>query len=109
MKSTTTKQNQVALFLASGFTKKEVATKLHKSENTIRRQTDEFYKKTGCRNLADLTRFVVTRYSGIHVNDILINAMKDITVISGLVLFSWIISQPGALTEITNGLLNWIK
>lgn len=109
MKATIIKRDQVALFLAAGFTKKETANKLHKSENTVRRQADDFYKRTGCRNLADLTRFVISRYTGIHVNDIIIRAMQDITIGVAVGLFTWLITRPGALAEIAAGLQNWFK
>lgn len=109
MKTEIMKRDQVALLLAAGYTKKETATRLNKSENTVRNQTDDFYKRTGCRNLADLTRYIVTRYSGIPVSDILINAMRDITVGVAVGLFTWLITRPGALEQISAGLQNWFK
>ena len=102
-------ENKVGILLAQGYTKKEVASKLNKSFHTVNQQTRCLYEKTGCRNLADLTRYIVTRYSGIHVNDLLIRAMQDITIGVAVGLFTWLITRPGALAEIAAGLQNWFK
>lgn len=89
-----------ALLLSQGYTQKEVANMRHRSTRTISNQVDRFYKKTGCRNLADLTRFVVKRYSGIPVEDIIINALHDLTLmIAGAAIF-YILTQPTAQVEI---------
>lgn len=83
-----------ALLLSQGYTQKEVASMRNRSTRTISNQVDRFYKKTGCRNLADLTRFVVKRYSGVPVEDIIINALHDLSlVVAGAALF-YIFSQP---------------
>lgn len=70
-------EEAVGLFLANGFTKKETANHLNKSERTVGRQADDLYKKTGSRNLADITRFMVIRYKGV---DGLIHAIHDVTL-----------------------------
>jgi|GEM_PF-3694472 len=90
-----------ALLLSQGYTQKEVANMRHRSTRTISNQVDRFYKKTGCRNLADLTRFIVKRYSGIPVEDIIINALHDFSLmVAGAILF-YILTQPSAQAEIS--------
>lgn len=81
-----TSEETVGLFLANGFTKKETAVRLQKSERTVGRQADELYKKTGSRNLADITRFMVKRYRGV---DGLVNALSDITAICFFGFMVW--------------------
>lgn len=88
------------ILLSQGYTQKEVANIRNKSTRTISNQVDRFYKKTGCRNLADLTRFMVHRYSGVPVEDVLLNALHDLSlVVAGAVLF-YIFSQPENQTEV---------
>jgi DNA-binding CsgD family transcriptional regulator len=90
-----------ALLLSQGYTQKEVAEMRERSTRTISNQVDRFYKKTGCRNLADLTRFVVKRYSGIPVEDIIINALHDLSLmVAGAILF-YMLSQPSAQAELS--------
>ncbi len=75
-------EETVGIYLASGFTKKEIASICKKSERTIGRQADDLYKKTGSRNLSDITRFMVRRYKSV---DGLLNAVQDIAVL-GLIV-----------------------
>lgn len=49
----------VARKLALGNSQKEIALTLHKSEHTINQQRRSAYIKTGSRNVADLTRWVM--------------------------------------------------
>lgn len=93
-------ETQVGILLASGFTKKEVASKLHKSVRTIDRQSDNLYKKTGCRNLADITRYMIRRYSGIATEDILINAAHDSTIVCAVVFLTWAALQPESMQQL---------
>jgi DNA-binding CsgD family transcriptional regulator len=102
-------ETRIAQLLAGGLSRKEIATKLYRSEHTINEQARCAYRKTGSRNLADITRWLIQRYSGIPVSDILINAMRDITVGVAVGLFTWLITRPGALAEIAAGLQNWFK
>jgi len=97
-------EENVGLMLAKGFTKKEVATRLHKSIRTVERQSDMLYKKTGSRNLADITRFMIARYSGLAVEDILIRAAHDATIAVAVVFFAWCAVQPETLDKITAAL-----
>lgn len=108
-------EEKVGLMLSSGFTKKETANKLGNSEKTICRHADSLYKKTGSKNLADITRFFYMRYTGSR-EDILIKAVHDSLVV-GVVLFSvWVANTPeaqgmmkAALSEISTALNPVIK
>jgi DNA-binding CsgD family transcriptional regulator len=99
-------EETVGLMLAKGFTKKEVANQLHKSIRTVERQSDMLYKKTNSRNLADITRFMIRRYTGIAVEDILIHAMHDITILAALCLTFWAADTLGALDEMKAAISN---
>ena len=70
-------EEKVGLMLASGLTKKEAANRLGKSFYTVNEQTRHLYEKLGCRNLADLTRKMISRYSGIDTEELLVRAMHD--------------------------------
>lgn len=102
-------ETRIAQLLAGGLSRKEIATKIYRSKHTINEQACCAYRKTDCYNLADITRFLIQRYSGISVSDILINAMRDITIGVAVGLFTWFISRPGALEQISAGLQNWFK
>lgn len=107
-----TAEKTVGIMLANGFTKKEVACKLNKSVRTIGRQTDDLYKKTNCRNLADLTRFIIRRYTGIPVEDVLINALHDLTVLTAVAFLTWSALQPEMAEKLQtalSSLINHIK
>jgi DNA-binding CsgD family transcriptional regulator len=97
-------EKNVGLMLAEGFTKKEVANRLHKSIRTIERQSDMLYKKTGSRNLADITRFMIARYTGIAVEDILIRAAHDTTIAVAAVFLAWCAVQPETLEKLASAL-----
>jgi DNA-binding CsgD family transcriptional regulator len=96
----------VGLMLAEGLTKKEVANNLHKSIRTIGRQSDMLYKKTGCRNLADITRFMIARYSGLAVEDILIRAAHDATIAVAALFLAWCAMQPETIDTLKATLTN---
>jgi hypothetical protein len=101
MKASISKAEELnGILLSQGYTQKEVANIRSKSTRTISNQVDRFYKKTGCRNLADMTRFMVHRYTRVPVEDVLLNALHDLSlVIAGAALF-YIFSQPSNQTEI---------
>ena len=99
-----TETDRVGLLLASGFTKKEIATQTGKSINTVSKETDVLYKRTGCRNLADITRFMIARYSGIAVEDILIRAAHDATIAVACVFLAWCAVQPETLDKLASAL-----
>jgi DNA-binding CsgD family transcriptional regulator len=84
-------EKTVGILLANGFTKKEIANRLNKSERTICRQADDLYKKTGSRNLADITRNFIQRYTGLPVEDILINAMKNSLVFLAIAFIAYVL------------------
>ena len=96
--------DRVGLMLASGYTKKEIALKTGKSINTVSKETDVLYKRTGCRNLADITRFMISRYSGIAVEDILIRAAHDATIAVAVVFLAWCAIQPETLEKLASAL-----
>lgn len=51
----TKRESQIASLLALGFTKKEVAEKIFRSEETIINHTRKIYDKLGLRNVVELT------------------------------------------------------
>ena len=76
------------------------------------RQTDDLYKKTGSRNLADITRFMINRHTNVPIEDVLFNAMRDISIVFVAAFIVWIAFQP-EVTEILetsfSSLLNLFK
>jgi len=101
---TTVEQNRVGLMLASGFSKKQIAAETGKSINTVSKETDNLFKRTGCHNLADITRWMVNRYTGIPVEDVLINAMHDLTVLAAATFLTWCAMQPEVAEKVTHAL-----
>lgn len=89
MKTKAVEREKVGLLLAQGYTKKEIANILGKSFHTVNMQTRKLYEISQSRNVADLTRFVVKRYSGVPVEEIIINALHDLTlmVAGGLLIY----------------------
>ena len=94
METIANEEKKVGLMLAQGLTKKEVARKLGKSVHTVGKQTSRLYEKTGSRNVADITRFFIERYSGIPVSTILRNAFKDAVILTAFVLLITIVLKP---------------
>ena len=112
MKTPDVEQQKVGLMLACGFTRKEIAAKTGKSVNTVMKQTDSIYKKTGSRNLADITRHMISRYSGFPSEDILINALHDLTVGLAVAFIIWVAAQPEIIEEVNSvvtSLINAIR
>ena len=68
-------QIRVALHLACGYTKKEIANMLGKSYHTINQETRLIYQKTDSLNSADITCCMVTLVTGIDVRTILQDAI----------------------------------
>tara|TARA_R110002167_G_scaffold190638_1_gene392926 strand:+ start:6903 stop:7232 length:330 start_codon:yes stop_codon:yes gene_type:complete len=52
----TKQENRVAHLVAKGFSEKEIATNLFVSYNTVHTHTRNIRRKTGARNIADITR-----------------------------------------------------
>jgi len=104
MKTKAVEHEKVGIMLASGYSKKEISLKTGKSINTVSKETDNLYKKYHCRNLADITRFMIARYSGIAVEDILIRAAHDATIAVAVVFLAWCAVQPETLEKITAAL-----
>lgn len=100
MKTKAIEQEKVGIMLACGLSKKEIASKTGKSINTVSKETDNLFKSTGCHNLADITRHMISRYSGIPSEDILINALHDLTVGLAVAFVIWVAAQPEAIEEI---------
>jgi DNA-binding CsgD family transcriptional regulator len=108
-------EEKVGLMLSSGLTKKEAANKLGNSEKTICRHADSLYKKTGSKNLADITRFFFCRYTG-ALEDKLIKAMHDSLVIAVILFSVWVVNTPevheimkAALSEISTSITHLVK
>jgi DNA-binding NarL/FixJ family response regulator len=59
----TSTEAELAMFVASGRTNREIARTLGRSEFTVRNQLVKLYAKLNCRNRADLARFVAARAS----------------------------------------------
>lgn len=107
-----TETDRVGILLASGFTKKEIAAQTGKSINTVSKETDNLYKKTNCRNLADITRYMIARYSGLPVEDILFRAAHDATIAVAAAFLGWCAMQPEVAEKLNaalTSLFNCIK
>lgn len=104
-KEITPSEERVGLHLAAGFTKKEIANKLGNSQRTIDRHTDNLYKKTGSRNLADITRWMMNRYTGVR-EDVLIHLVHDVTLIVFVGFMAWVANTVGMLDELKTALDN---
>ena len=109
METNAVEREKVGLMLASGYTKKEIATKFDKSVNTVNKQASRLYEKTGSRNLADITRYMIARYSKVPVEDILINAMHDITVLAAVALLVFAAFQPEVIEMVKTSLHSILK
>jgi len=109
MKTKAVEREKVGLMLAQGFTKKEVANELGKSIHTVNQQTRRLYEKTGSRNLADITRAMIDRYSGINTEDIIINAMHDITILAAVAFFAWVAIQPDVIDMVKTCITSLLK
>lgn len=90
-------EEKVGLLLANGFTKKEIANKLGNSVKTICRHSDSLYKKTNSKNLADITRFMFSRYSG-SPETILVNAMNNLLAAPPMAFRQWVANTQDTLT-----------
>lgn len=101
---TITETEKVGIHLALGYSKKEVASKLRKSVNTVSKQADIIYKETESHNLADLVRKLVKRYTGIPVEDVLINAMKDTMLVVAVAFLVWALLQPEVLQKVSTSI-----
>ena len=98
------KRDKIGLMLSLGYTKKEIALKTGKSVNTIDNQAQSIYRETGSRNLADITRFMISRYSGIPVEDILIHAAHDATIAVASVFLIWSAIQPETFHKVQDAI-----
>lgn len=63
--------DKVGLLLASGLTKKEIATRLNKSPHTVNQQARVLYERTRSRNLADITRYTISNLLNVDVDAML--------------------------------------
>lgn len=86
--------DKVAIMLSQGFTKKEIASKLNKSVHTINEQTRKLYERTGSRNLADITRWVISRYTGTEIDRILVNALHDLFIAAATIFIFYMAVHP---------------
>ena len=95
-------QLKVAIMLAQGFTKKEIACRLNKSVFTVNEHTRRIYEKTGSRNLADITRWVISRYTGKEIDNILVNAFHDLFVAAAVIGICYLAVHPDATRQLIN-------
>lgn len=109
MKTKAIEQERVGLMLAFGLSKKEIAAQTGKSINTVSKESDNLYKRTHSRNLADITRWMVGRYTGIPVEDILIHAMHDITVLAAASFLGWCALQPEVAEKVNQMLTSFTQ
>jgi len=103
------KRDQIGLMLSLGYTKKEIALKTGRSVNTIDNQAQSIYRETGSRNLADITRFFVKRYTGIPVEDLLIHAAHDLTVLVAAGFLTWCALQPEVAEKVQQALASLLQ
>lgn len=78
----------VARELTLGNSHKKIASKRNKSTHTINQQTRVAMEKTKSRNVADLTRWVLSRYFG-QREDVVINTIKDSMVLLTIGSLTW--------------------
>ncbi len=79
----TPREKIAAAMFALGATRKELARRLFISENTAVTHAKNIYNKTGCHNLADLTRNVIAEALRIPVQKI-DNAIKNYALEVGI-------------------------
>ena len=106
------KRDQIALMLSLGYTKKEIAVKTGRSVNTIDNQAQTIYRETGSRNLADITRKIIARYTGLPIEDILFRAVHDVTIAIAAAFLGWCAMQPETIEKlqiVLSSLANIIK
>lgn len=82
---------KVGLLLSQGYTKKEIACKLHKSPHTVNQQARVLYEKTKSRNLADITRYTISNILHVDVDSILSETITRAIILVLLVLIIEII------------------
>lgn len=72
-----TRMFRVSLWLSMGYTKKEIANMTGKSVYTINEQTRAIYERSGSRNLADITRYVVSQLTGNDIDAIIRKTLES--------------------------------
>lgn len=105
---TAVEETRIGIMLAEGLSKKEIACKTGKSIFTVNEQARRIYARTHSRNLADITRWIINRYTGIAVEDILTNALHDLTIVGIVGLFTYILSTPGTMEQLGAELVNLV-
>lgn len=96
-----TEENKVGILLACGFTKKEIAIRLHKSVHTVTQQTRRLYERSGSRNLADITRYIISSLMpGADIDSMLRNALGIALFIGGLAIIALASMHPGWIEEV---------
>lgn len=71
------KRTTVGIYLACGFTKKEIASKMKKSFHTINEEARVLYQETGSRNLADITCCMIATITKLPVREMLWNQLSQ--------------------------------
>lgn len=94
------KRDKIGIMLALGFSKKEIAEKTERSVNTIDNQTTALYRETGSRNLADITRHMISRYAGVNAEEAFFRALHDVSVVAFVAAAIYGMSHQRALAEL---------
>ena len=63
----THREMEIAELISFGLTEKEMANYLNISQGTIHSHKNNLFYKTGCRNIADVTRWYIQHVSGIKL------------------------------------------
>lgn len=64
----THREMEVAQLISFGLTEKEISEVLEFSHHTLKAHKRNLFNKTGCRNIADVTRWYIQHTSGIHMD-----------------------------------------
>lgn len=59
MNSLTVQEDNISFLIASGFTEAQIANKLFIAESTVHTHARNIRKKTGAKNIADVTRMYI--------------------------------------------------
>jgi len=83
-------EKNVGCYLALGYTKKEIAAKRKTSESTIRHQAESLYIKTNSKNLADITRYVISQCLNTDVKVLSAKITSSFISVFTLFLSQWV-------------------
>lgn len=83
-RNVTHREWEIAELIAFGLTEKEIANYLDISISTVHAHKNNLFNKTGCRNIADVTRWYIQETSGIRLEPC--EAIKKLVSIFMLIL-----------------------